>query len=383
MRHRDEFPERKQNMLIGVPKEIKDHEYRIGVTPGGVAALTAAGHKVLVQRDAATRIGFGDDDYKRAGADIVASAQEVYVAEMIVKVKEIQRGEWQYLREGQLLFCYLHLAPDPGLTDQLLAKKIAGVAYETVEDAARKLPLLAPMSAIAGRLSIQVGAWALQMANGGNGTLLAGVPGVAPGKVLILGGGSVGTNAAKMALGLGADTTLLDISQDRLRYLDDIFGGRLKTGYSDPRTIETLVRDADLVVGAVLLPGTLAPKILTRAMLTTMKRGSVFVDVAIDQGGCAETSRPTSHSDPLFIEAGVVHYCVPNMPGATARTSTLALTQVTLPYALAIANLGLKGAIARDPGLRLGVQLYDGRITHADLARDLKRACTPVDDVLR
>jgi alanine dehydrogenase len=370
-------------MLIGVPKEIKDHEYRIGVTPGGVAALVAAGHKVLVQRDAAARIGFGDDDYKRAGANIVASAQEIYAADMIVKVKEIQSGEWQYLREGQLLFCYLHLAPDPDLTDQLLAKKITGVAYETVEDAAGKLPLLAPMSAIAGRLSIQVGAWALQMANGGNGTLLAGVPGVAPGKVLILGGGSVGTNAAKMALGLGADTTLLDISQDRLRYLDDVFGGRLKTGYSDAHTIESLVREADLVVGAILLPGKLAPKVLTRAVLKTMKRGSVFVDVAIDQGGCAETSRLTSHSDPLFVEEGVVHYCVPNMPGATARTSTLALTQVTLPYALAIADLGLKRAIARDPGLKPGVQLYDGCITHADLARDLKRPFTPLEDILR
>ena len=370
-------------MLIGVPKELKDHEYRVGVTPAGVLALTRAGHQVCVQSGAATQIGFSDAQYSSAGARLVPHLADVYAADMIVKVKEIQAAEWNYLHPGQILFCYLHLAPDRELTDHLLARKVIGIAYETVEDSERRLPLLVPMSAIAGRLSVQVGAWALQMANGGNGTLLAGVPGVAPGKVLILGGGSVGTNAAKMAVGLGADVTLLDVNLERLRHLDDLFAGRLKTGYSDLYAIETLAREADLIVGSVLLPGKLAPKILTRSTVASMKAGSVLVDVAIDQGGCSETSRPTSHSDPLYVDEKVVHYCVPNMPGAVARTATLALTQVTLPYVLTLANLGLKAAFEHDPGMKLGLQLYRGHITHRHLAQDLGLSHTSVDDVLR
>jgi alanine dehydrogenase len=370
-------------MLIGMPKEIKDHEYRVGMTPASVSALTLAGHTVLVQRDAGARIGFADPHYVEAGAKIVASAAQAYAADMIIKVKEIQREEWPLLRPGQLLFCYLHLAPDPALTEQLLERGVIGVAYETVTDAHGRLPLLAPMSAIAGRLSVQVGAWALQMANGGNGTLLGGVPGVVPGKVLILGGGSVGTNAAKIAIGMGADVTLLDVNHERMRYLDDIFSGRVKTSYADAYTVAALAREADLTVGAVLLPGKLAPKLLTRAMLRTMKAGSVFVDVAIDQGGCSETSRPTSHSDPLYLEENVLHYCVPNMPGAVARTSTLALTQATLPYVLAIAEHGLRGAIELDPGLEPGVQIYQGHITHPSIAVDLGRQYHPVEQVIK
>ncbi len=370
-------------MLIGVPKEIKDHEYRVGMTPAGAATLTAAGHQVRVETRAGERVGFSDQTYARAGARVVASAQEVYAADMIVKVKEIQPSEWGWLRQGQILFCYLHLAPDPQLTDQLLQRGVSGVAYETVTDKAGRLPLLAPMSEIAGRLSIQVGAWALQMANGGNGTLLAGVPGVAPGKVLILGGGSVGSNAARMAVGLGADVTILDLSHDRLRYLDELFGGRLKVVYSTAHTIANLVPEADLMVGAVLIPGKLAPKLITREMLRQAKRGSVLVDVGIDQGGCAETSRPTSHSHPLYVEEGVVHYCVPNMPGAVARTATLALTEVTLPYALALANLGLAGAMAADPGLQPGLQIHAGHLTHPLLAQDLQRPYTPIEQALR
>lgn len=370
-------------MRIGVPKEIKDHEYRVGMTPAGVATLVQAGHGVHVQAGAGVRIGFPDADYVAAGAQIVPGAAEAYDADMVVKVKEIQSEEWNLLRPNQILFCYLHLAPDPELTDQLLARNIVGIAYETVTDASGGLPLLAPMSAIAGRLSIQVGAWALQMANGGNGTLLAGVPGVVPGKVLILGGGSVGANAARMAAGIGADVTLLDINRERLRNLDDQFGGRLKTGYSDAHTAAELSRAADLVVGAVLVPGQLAPKVLTRAMVNGMRRGTVIVDVAIDQGGCIETSRPTSHSAPLYEVNGVLHYCVPNMPGAVARTSTLALTQATTPYVALIASHGVKGACERDPGLLAGVQIVSGQITHPYLARDLGRGHLPIEQALQ
>jgi len=369
-------------MLIGIPKEIKDHECRVGATPTGVSTLVAAGHKVLVETGAAARIGFGDDMYTSAGAHIVATAEEVYRADMIIKVKEPQPEEYPLLHEGQILFGYLHLAPAATLTRELLQRKVIGIAYETITDAQGTLPLLIPMSEVAGRLAIQVGASALEMEHGGNGTLLGGVPGVLPGKVVILGGGIVGTNAAKMAIGLGADVTIIDINPARLRYLDDIFGSRLKTVYSEQHAIEALVQSADLVVGSILLPGKRAPKLLSRQTIASMKPGSVFVDVAIDQGGCAETSRPTTHSNPTFIEEGVVHYCVTNMPAAVSRTSTLALTQTTLPYALEIARKGVVQALTEHPGLLNGLNVYLGMVTHPAVAQDLGYPLTPASDLL-
>lgn len=368
-------------MLIGVPKEIKNHEYRVGLTPAGAKALSAAGHRVIVQSGCGARIGFADSAYLQAGAAIVGSAAEAYAADMIIKVKEIQPEEWDLLHQGQILFTYLHLAPEPELAHKLLDKGVIGIAYETVTDADGALPLLIPMSIIAGRLSIQVGAWALQMASGGNGTLIGGAPGVAPAKVLILGGGTVGGHAAKIAVGMGADVTILDVSPGRLRHLDDIFGFRLKTGYSDAHTIETLAPDADIVVGAILIPGKLAPKIVSRATIASMRPGSVFVDVSIDQGGCSETSRPTTHSHPTYVEEGVVHYCVGNMPGAVARTSTLALTQATLPYALRLAEQGI-AALKTDAGLRNGLQTYRGVLTYRNVANDLGLPYTPAEAVL-
>jgi alanine dehydrogenase len=368
-------------MLVGIPKEIKDQEYRVGLTPAGVRALCAAGHRVIVQTNAGARIRLADSAYLHAGAAIVNSAAEVYAADMVVKVKEIQPSEWNLLRDGQILFTYLHLAPEPTLTRALLDRGVIGVAYETVSDPNGGLPLLIPMSIIAGRLSIQMAAWALQMASGGNGTLLGGAPGVAPGKVLILGGGTVGTHAAKIAVGMGGDVTILDVNPGRLRYLDDLFGFQLKTGYSDAHTIETLAAQADMVVGGILVPGKLAPKIVTRKTIASMHPGSVFVDVAIDQGGCSETSRPTTHSNPTYVEEGVVHYCVGNMPGAVARTSTLALTQVTLPYTLQLANQGM-GALRDNAGLRNGLQIYRGRLTYQNVANDLGLPYTPAQTVL-
>jgi alanine dehydrogenase len=365
-------------MRIGIPKEIKDHEYRAGLTPSGAHALTAAGHTVLVQRQAGARIGFSDDAYAAAGATLAASAADVYQAELIVKVKEIQPSEYDLLRENQILFTYLHLAPDPALTQQLLQKKIIGIAYETVTDAHGQLPLLRPMSTIAGRMSVQVGAWGLQMATGGIGTLLPGAPGVPPGKVVILGGGTVGSNAARIALGLGADVTLCDVSPARLSELDVQFGARLKTAYADAHTVAQLALEADLLIGAVLVPGKLAPKVLRRETVRRMRPGSVIVDVAIDQGGCCETSRVTTHSAPYYIDEGVVHYCVGNMPGGVARTATLALTQATLPYVLNLANRGLHAALRADAGFANGVQLYAGHVTHAGIAADLKLPLIPL-----
>ena len=358
-------------MLIGVPREIKDHEYRVGVTPAGVRALTDAGHEVWVETRAGERIGFSDELYLAAGARIVGTPSEAYACPLIVKVKEPQPGEIPLLREGQVLFTYLHLAADPALTGRLLESKIVAIAYETVSDAAGTLPLLTPMSEVAGRMAIQAGATALQLSNGGRGVLLGGVPGVAPGKVLILGAGTVGTHAARMALGLGAAVTLMDISLPRLRHLDEVFGARLKTRYSEAHAIEELVCEADLIVGAVLLPGKRAPKLISRALVQSMKPGSVLVDVAIDQGGCAETSHPTTHSSPTYIEEGVVHYCVANMPAACARTATQALTNATLPYVLALAGKGWKEALKADAGLRKGLNLHLGQVTHAGLAADL------------
>jgi alanine dehydrogenase len=358
-------------MRIGVPREIKDHEFRVGLTPAGARALREAGHEVYVQSKAGNAIGFLDQHYSAAGANIVASAQEVYTCELVIKVKEPQTSETALLRPGMTLFCYLHLAASRQLTEQLLQSKAACIAYETVLDAQGKLPLLTPMSAVAGRLSIQMGAWALTMANGGNGVLLSGLPGVAPGKVTILGGGVVGSNAARIALGMGADVTILDRNTAQLQHLEEIFGAQLKTRFSETDAIEKCVRNADLVIGAVLLPGKHAPKLISRTLVQSMRPGSVLVDVAIDQGGCSETSRPTSHSQPLYIEEGVVHYCVTNMPAATARTSTQALTQATLPYLLALANQGMKQAMLNDRGLLQGLNICNGQVTHAALASDL------------
>jgi len=355
-------------MLIGIPKEIKDHEYRVAVTPDGVAALVAAGHQVRVQTGAAARIGFTDDAYRAAGAQIVADAAAVYAAQLIIKVKEPQPAEIALLRAGQIIFCYLHLAAERGLTAQLLDRKIIGVGFETVT-AAGGTPLLAPMSAVAGRVAVLAGTQALAMANGGNGTLLPGVLDVAPGRVTIIGAGMAGTNAAHLALGLGADVTVLDRNMERLRHLEERYQGRIKTRYSDAAAIAGLVAEADLVIGAVLLPGKKAPKLISRQMVAGMRPGSVLADIAIDQGGCAETSRPTSHSNPTYIEEGVVHYCVTNMPAAFARTATQALAAVVLPYALELAN-GSMAALLADKGFLDGLNVYLGAVTHAAVAED-------------
>ncbi len=358
-------------MIIGVVKEIKDQEYRVGMVPSGVRTLVSAGHRVLVQQSAGEGSGISDGEYQAAGAEIVAAAAGVYeAAEMIVKVKEPLQQEYELLREGQLLYTYLHLAPAPELAAALLRRKVIGVAYETIQLASGALPLLTPMSEVAGRLSIQAGARCLQKNEGGRGVLLGGVPGVPPARVVIVGGGVVGTNAAKMAVGMGADVTLFDINLDRLRYLDDIFGGRLKTMVSNAHDLAEALAGADLVIGAVLVVGAKAPHLITSPMVEGMKPGSVIVDVAIDQGGCSETSRPTSHSHPTYEYSGVIHYCVTNMPGAVARTSTFALTNATLPYALRIANQGLKSAL-QDPALAKGLNVYRGQVTHPAVARDL------------
>lgn len=362
-------------MQIGVPREIKIHEYRVGVTPAGVRALKKAGHEVLVETQAGGRIGFSDAMYEAVGAQIVHSAAAVYACPLIVKVKEPQAAELPLLHEGQVLFTYFHLAAAPELTARLLESGIVAIAYETVTDAHGALPLLTPMSEVAGRLSIQAGATALQLVNGGSGILLGGVPGVAPARVVVLGAGTVGTQAARMALGAGADVTILDVDVNRLRYLDDLFGPQLKTRYSEAHAIEELVRDADLLVGSVLIPGKRAPKLITREAVRAMRAGSVLVDVAIDQGGCAETSRPTTHAEPTYIEEGVVHYCVTNMPAACARTATQALTNATLPYVLRLANQGWRQALRNDTGLRNGLNLCLGTVTHTRVAEDLRYAC--------
>jgi len=363
-------------MKIGVPKEIKDHEFRVGVTPSGVKALSDAGHEVLVERGAGVAIDFSDQLYQSAGAR-TASREEVFGCPMLIKVKEPQPSEFPLLWEGQVLFAYLHLAPDPVQTRALLERKVIAVAYETVTDPRGQLPLLVPMSEVAGRLAIQAGAGALQMIHGGRGLLLGGVPGVAPARVVVIGGGIVGTQAARIALGVGADVTLLDVNLSRLRELDDLFGPALKTRYSDTYTLAELLPQADLVVGAVLIPGKQAPKLITRAHIKSMKQGSVLVDVAIDQGGCAETSRPTTHSDPTYIVDGVVHYCVANMPGAVAHTSTWALTNATLPYALELAGKGYRGALIDHAGLRDGLNVCLGKVTNRYVAGDLGYQYTP------
>ena len=359
-------------LQIGVPREIKTHEYRIGLTPASVRELVHHGHRIVVETCAGDGIGMPDDAYVQAGAQVVGSAAQVFASsDMIVKVKEPQPSEFALLRPGQVLFTYLHLAPDPIQTRALVDSGCIAIAYETVTDGRGGLPLLAPMSEVAGRMSIQVGAHCLETEQGGAGVLLGGVPGVAPGIVTIIGGGVVGTNAARMAVGLGARVTILDRSLPRLAALDDLFGGRVRTVYATLDAVEKYIPEADLVVGAVLVPGSAAPRLVTRELLAKMRRGSVIVDVAIDQGGCFETSRPTTHADPTYVAEGVVHYCVTNMPGAVARTSAFALNNATLPFVLALADKGWASAMAEDPHLRGGLNIHCGRVTHAAVARDL------------
>jgi alanine dehydrogenase len=359
-------------MRLGVPTEIKNHEYRVGMTPSSVREAVHHGHQVMVQAGAGAGIGCDDAAYQAAGAQILPDAAAVFEqADMIVKVKEPQPQECAMLRRGQLLFTYLHLAPDPEQAAGLMKSGCTAIAYETITDARGGLPLLAPMSEVAGRMAVQVGAVALQKANGGLGVLLGGVPGVAPAKVAVLGGGVVGTHAARMAMGLGAEVAVLDKSLPRLRQLDEVFGGRLRTAYASLDATEEAVLGADLVVGAVLVPGASAPKLVRREHLSRMKPGSVIVDVAIDQGGCFETSHATTHADPTYVVDGVVHYCVANMPGAVPRTSTFALNNATLPFTLALADLGWQAACRADPHLAAGLTVHEGQITHVAVARDL------------
>jgi alanine dehydrogenase len=371
-------------MLVGVPKEIKTHEYRVGMTPPGVRELSRHGHKVVVETNAGHTIGIDDQHYKAAGAEIAKDAAEVFArAEMIVKVKEPQPNEIAMLRPGQVVFTYLHLAPDPEQTEGLVKSGTVAIAYETVTDAEGRLPLLAPMSEVAGRMAVQAGANCLEIERGGRGLLLGGVPGVAPGKVVIIGGGVVGSNAAVVATGMGAHVTILDRSLPRLAALDTQFRGVITTLFSTAQAIDEEIATADLVIGAVLVPGAAAPKLITRGMVRGMKRGSVIVDVAIDQGGCCETSRPTTHADPTYVEEGVVHYCVANMPGAVARTSTFALNNATLPFVVTLAEKGYARAMREDPNLLAGLNVHRGRITYQAVAEAQKRDFTPADVALR
>lgn len=352
-------------MIIGCPKEIKNQEYRVGITPAAAAEAVSRGHTVLMQTQAGIGAGFTDADYTNAGAGILDTAEQVFAqAEMIVKVKEPQVIERAMLREGQILFTYLHLAPDEPQTRDLLASGVTAIAYETVTDRSGGLPLLAPMSEVAGKLAPQVGAWALQKANGGLGTLMGGVPGVLPAKVVVIGGGNVGVHAARVASGMGADVTVLDMSLPRMRYLDDAFSDVFNTCYSSRAATAELIAEADMVVGAVLIPGAATPKLISRAQLSTMKQGAVLVDVAIDQGGCFETSKATTHDDPIYEVDGIVHYCVANMPGAVARTSTIALGNATMPFMLALADKGWKQACADDPHLLAGLNTHKGQLTY-------------------
>ena len=367
-------------MIVGLPKEIKDNEYRVGLTPAGVRALTDAGHEVIVEKSAGEGSGFEDALYEKAGAQIIDSADDVWArADMIVKVKEPIAPEYPRMREGQLLFTYLHLAPDRKLTEELLKRKVTGIAYETITDRRGGLPLLTPMSEVAGRMAIQVGAHYLEKMAGGRGILLGGVPGVPAARVVIIGGGVVGTNAAKMAVGMGAHVTMIDNNLDRLRELDDIFLSKISTLASSAYMIHDAISTADLIVGAVLVPGAAAPRLVTRSMLKDVPNGAVIVDVAVDQGGCIETTHPTTHSDPTYYVEGVLHYCVANMPGAVPRTSTFALTNATLPYALKLANKGFFEAIRSDNGLKEGVNTYAGHCTYQAVAESQGLAYTSID----
>ncbi|HEX7034454.1 MAG TPA: alanine dehydrogenase [Pseudomonadales bacterium] len=365
-------------MRIGVPKEIKVHEYRVGLTPASVAELTRDGHDVVVEHDAGAGIGFFDADYRAAGARI-GDVEEAFAADLVVKVKEPQAEECRRLREGQVLFTYLHLAADRRQAEALLGSGVTAIAYETVTDRSGGLPLLTPMSEVAGRMSVQVGAMALQKAAGGRGVLLGGVPGVAPARVVILGGGVAGTNAAYMAVGMQADVTILDKSVPRLRWLTEQFRGRAKTVMATTESVRRYVLDADLVIGSVLIPGAAAPKLVTREMVREMVDGAAMVDISIDQGGCFETSRPTTHDDPTYVEEGVVHYCVTNMPGAVARTSTIALNNVTLPFVQQLAAKGWRRALAEDPHFAAGLNVHQGKIRHPMVAAALGFELVPFD----
>lgn len=370
-------------MKIGCPKEIKPQEFRVGLTPNATREAVSRGHEVMIEAGAGLGAGFEDADYSDAGARILDTAQEVFAsADMIVKVKEPQAGERKMLRAGQVLFAYLHLAPDPDQTRDLLASGCTAIAYETVTDANGGLPLLAPMSEVAGRLAPQSGAWALQKANGGSGVLLGGVPGVRPANVAIIGGGVVGTAAARVAVGMGANVTVLDRAVARLSYLDDVFMGRLTTQYSDQGALVELLPRMDMIIGAVLIPGAAAPRLISREQLAEMKPGSVLVDVAIDQGGCFETSRATTHADPIYEVDGIVHYCVANMPGAVARTSTIALGNATMPFMLALADKGWKQACTDDPHLRAGLNIHDGKLTYDAVGKALGIEVTDPDALL-
>jgi alanine dehydrogenase len=367
-------------VIVGLPKEIKDNEYRVGLTPAGVRALTDANHRVIVEKSAGDGSGFEDTLYQKAGAEIINSADDVWAqAEMIVKVKEPIAPEYPRMREGQLLFTYLHLAPDRELTEQLLKRKVTGIAYETITDRRGGLPLLTPMSEVAGRMAIQVGAHYLEKMAGGRGILLGGVPGVPAARVVIIGGGVVGTNAAKMAVGMGAHVTIIDNNLDRLRELDDIFLSKISTLASSAYMIHDAISTADLIVGAVLVPGASAPRLVTRSMLKDVPNGAVIVDVAVDQGGCIETTHPTTHSNPTYYVEGVLHYCVANMPGAVPRTSTFALTNATLPYTLKLANRGFFEAIRNDNGLKEGVNTYAGHCTYQAVAESQGLPYTSLD----
>jgi alanine dehydrogenase len=367
---------------VGIPKEVKDHEYRVGMMPAGAHALAVAGHQVRVQRGAGVGSGFEDAEYAAVGAEIVATAAEAWDADMVVKVKEPVATEYDLMPRGKILFTYLHLAPLRELTDALLAREVAGIAYETITDPRGQLPLLTPMSEVAGRMSVLVGASYLQKLHGGRGTLLSGVPGVPPGDVVIIGGGIVGLNAAKMALGLGARVTVLESNLDRARTLDNLFHGNVTTLASNHHNLVAALARADVLIGAVLIPGRSAPKLVTREMLSRMKKGAVIVDVAVDQGGCFETTHATTHSDPVYEVDGVVHYCVANMPGAVPRTSTLALNNATLPYALALANLGVEKAVRADAGLWAGVNTFRGHITCRPVAESQDRPYRDLGELL-
>ena len=371
-------------MLIGVPKEIKAQEFRVGMTPAGVRELVAAGHRVIVEAGSGEAIGLSDDLYNAAGATIIKTAEEIFgEAEMIVKVKEPQAHECRQLRPNQMLFTYLHLAADPQQAALLIASGATCIAYETITSARGGLPLLAPMSLVAGRLSVQAGAHHMEIHQGGNGTLLGGVPGVQPGKVLVLGGGVVGSSAIRVALGMGAEVTVVDRSVARLGELDEQYTGRLRTIASTAAAVDQYAREADLIIGAVLIPGASAPKLISRDLLAQLKPGTVMVDVAIDQGGCFETSKPTTHADPTYVVDGVVHYCVANMPGAAARTATMALTNATLPYVLQLAQGDVASVLLSDPHFGAGLNVYDGRLTHSAVAAALEAPFVPASEALQ
>lgn len=371
-------------MIIGVPKEIKNNENRVAITPAGVDALIKAGHEVIVEHDAGIGSGFTNEQYEQHGAKILPTAQEVWnQAQMILKVKEPLPSEYQYFREDLILFTYLHLAAEPELTKALIESKVTAIAYETIQLENRSLPLLTPMSEVAGRMSVQIGAQFLEKTKGGKGVLLGGVPGVLPAEVVIIGGGVVGTNAAKIAVGMGANVTILDVNPDRLRQLDDLFEGKLRTLMSNSFNIAEAVKKADLLIGSVLIPGRRAPRLVTEEMVKNMQPGAVIVDVAIDQGGSIETiDRVTSHSEPTYVKHGVVHYAVPNIPGAVPRTATIALTNVTIPYAVQIANKGVVEAVSSNKPLSLGVNVYQGKVTYEAVAESLNLPYTPLDELL-